>query len=69
MTKNPGTIKEIIDINLPRPRDNGELRTSADFSLLRHKIWELLHEKEVENSKGTVTDQDVAEKISEYATL
>lgn len=69
MTKNPGTIKEIIDVNLPRPRDNGELRTSADFSLLRHRIWELLHEKEVGNSKSAVTDQDVAEKISEYATL
>lgn len=42
MSKNPGTIKEIIDVNLPRPRDNGDLRSSPEFSNIRHNIWELL---------------------------
>jgi NitT/TauT family transport system ATP-binding protein len=69
MTKNPGTIREVIDIDLPRPRDNGEIRTSADFSLLRHKIWGLLHEKEAENKKASLKEQDIAEQISPSAAL
>lgn len=69
MTKNPGTIREVIDINLPRPRDNGEIRTSADFSLLRHKIWGLLHEKEAESKKVSLKEQDIAEEISPSAAL
>lgn len=69
MTKNPGTLKEIIDINLPRPRDNGELRTSADFSILRHRIWSLLHEAQTGDKPNPSQGQDVAEKISKYAAL
>lgn len=70
MTKNPGTIKEIIDINLPRPRENGDIRSSADFSLLRHRIWELLQDENPnESKKSTQNSKDVAEEISSYATL
>jgi NitT/TauT family transport system ATP-binding protein len=68
MSKNPGTIKEIINVNLPRPRDNGDLRSSADFSLLRHKIWELLQDSSIKDDKGK-KEQDVAEKISTSASL
>lgn len=49
MSKNPGTIKEIIDVNLPRPRDNGDLRSSPEFSNIRHNIWELLQCNEKQN--------------------
>ncbi|MBP2032945.1 NitT/TauT family transport system ATP-binding protein [Clostridium algifaecis] len=42
MSKNPGTIKEIIDINIPRPRENGDIKSSEEFTVLRHRIWELL---------------------------
>lgn len=49
MSKNPGTIKEIIDVNLPRPRDNGDLRSSPEFSNIRHHIWELLQCNEKQN--------------------
>lgn len=68
MTKNPGTIKEIINVNLPRPRENGDLRSSADFSLLRHKVWELLQDSPNKDNK-VKKEQDVAEEISTYVSL
>ncbi|PRR85438.1 ABC transporter ATP-binding protein [Clostridium luticellarii] len=45
MTKNPGTIKEIIDVDIPRPRESGDVKSSDKFSALRHRIWELLKNK------------------------
>ncbi len=41
MTSHPGTIKEIIPIDLPRPRDEA-IRDSAAFSEIRHYAWEQL---------------------------
>lgn len=38
VTARPGRIKEIIEIDLPRPR-NGELRSSKEFAANRHKVW------------------------------
>lgn len=69
MSKNPGTIKEIIDINLPRPRDNGYLRASVDFSRIRHKIWALLQDINVKDKKEKISNQDVAEEIFQYVNL
>lgn len=39
--RGPGRVKEIIDIDLPRPR-NAALRHSADFVALRQRAWESL---------------------------
>ncbi|MCX6179641.1 MAG: ABC transporter ATP-binding protein [Chlorobiales bacterium] len=38
VTARPGRIKEIIEIDLPRPR-NAELRSSNEFAANRHKVW------------------------------
>lgn len=66
MTANPGTLKEIVEINLPRPRNDG-VRSSTEFGWIRHKVWELLHD---ENGAQKVSDnQDVAEAISPSAAL
>lgn len=40
MSANPGTIKDIIQIELPRPRDG--IRASTEFGKLRQEIWQLL---------------------------
>lgn len=68
MSSNPGTIKEIVDINLPRPRQNGEIRSSAEFGWIRHKVWELLQNEDTAKKKY-LSDQDVAEAISPSAAL
>jgi NitT/TauT family transport system ATP-binding protein len=41
MSSPPGHIKEIIPIDLPRPRTE-EIRNSAEFARIRKNVWELL---------------------------
>jgi NitT/TauT family transport system ATP-binding protein len=41
VTARPGTVKEIIEIDLPRPRV-GDVRSSAGFAANRHKVWDAL---------------------------
>ncbi len=70
MTVNPGTIKEIIDIKLPRPRRVGDIRTSSDFSWIRHKVWESLQgEKPEEEIIKQAAERDIADEISTSAVL
>ncbi|MDR3255005.1 MAG: ABC transporter ATP-binding protein [Synergistaceae bacterium] len=46
MTENPGTIKEIVPINLPRPRISVEAGISEAYSAFVSRIWGLLHNAE-----------------------
>jgi NitT/TauT family transport system ATP-binding protein len=41
MSARPGCIREIINIDLPRPRTE-DIRNSADFARIRKSVWELL---------------------------
>jgi len=68
MSTNPGSIKEIIEIDLPRPR-NDAIRSSADFGWVRHKIWELLQNEPDLVEKKQLSDQSIAEAISSSAAL
>ena len=45
MTARPGSIKQIINIDLPRPRDIFSVRESADYLNYVHVITELLKEE------------------------
>ncbi len=38
MSKNPGRIKEIISVDIPRPR-NVSIKTSAHFQDIKQKLW------------------------------
>lgn len=49
LTKRPSTVKEIIKIDLQRPRELS-IRKSYDFIDYRNYIWDLLHSEE--NVKG-----------------
>ncbi|MDR2019956.1 MAG: ABC transporter ATP-binding protein [Treponema sp.] len=44
MSSRPGRIREIIAIDLPRPRTEG-IRNSVDFARIRKNLWELLQEE------------------------
>jgi NitT/TauT family transport system ATP-binding protein len=44
MTARPGRIKEVVDIDLPRPR-SVDMLTSAAFMRLKRRIMELIHEE------------------------
>lgn len=45
MTAHPGTVKEIIDIDLPRPRDISRIRTTLRYNELFQQIWNSLREE------------------------
>jgi NitT/TauT family transport system ATP-binding protein len=44
MSSRPGHIREIIDIDLPRPRTE-EIRNSVEFAKIRKNLWGLLQEE------------------------
>lgn len=45
MTAHPGTIKEIVDIDLPRPRDISQIRTTLRYNALFQQIWNSLRQE------------------------
>ncbi len=69
MSANPGVIKEIIDVKLPRPRRVGDVTSSADFSWIRHKVWESLQNGNKEVRNEIHSDKPLADEISAYAVL
>lgn len=44
MTARPGAVKEIIEIDLPRPR-GGDIRASTEFNAHRGRVWEALRDE------------------------
>ncbi len=50
MTARPGVIKQIIEIDLPRPRD-GDIRSSTEFADNRYKVWTALKEEVIKAQK------------------
>ncbi|MDB5851265.1 MAG: transporter ATP-binding protein [Rhodoferax sp.] len=53
MTRRPGSIKEIIDIDLPRPRQ-AELRNTEAFVHLRQRAWDVLKDEVQMGQPGAV---------------
>ena len=48
MGSKPGRVKQIVPINLPRPRQLAEIRAHPDFSTLRNFIWASIREESLE---------------------
>jgi len=44
MTARPGGVKEVLDVDLPRPRTRGSIPTD-EFTTLRERVWELLSDE------------------------
>ncbi|MDR1313335.1 MAG: ABC transporter ATP-binding protein [Deltaproteobacteria bacterium] len=44
MSPNPGRIRAVIGVELPRPRTNREMRASGAFAAVRQIVWENLQE-------------------------
>lgn len=53
MTRRPGCCKEIVDVPLPRPRDEDVMDTQEFITLRRH-LWHTLREEQVNSSGGSV---------------
>jgi len=68
MTVNPGTVREVVPIHLPRPRQDSSVRSSPGFGLVRHKIWELLQNGPPEDEERR-SGASLADVISPTAVL
>ncbi len=54
MGRNPGRIRETIDVPFPRPRD-ASIRTDPHFTMLKARLWEGLKDESVADS-DTIAD-------------
>ncbi len=45
MTNRPGTIKTVVDIDLPRPRSVLDMHSNEQFFEIRSRIWTALREE------------------------
>ena len=67
MTNGPAaTIGEILDVNLPRPRDRLALAEDADFIHYRQQVLEFLYDKQ-KNPQIEKKPTDPARKLQEVA--
>jgi len=49
----PGKIKEIVEVNFPRPRmSNSEVKTSREYAQLRDHIWTLVKDEASQTNRG-----------------
>jgi NitT/TauT family transport system ATP-binding protein len=48
----PGQIKEIVDVNLPRPRFDYDVKTLPEYSELRDRIWRLVKDEAIQSARG-----------------
>lgn len=74
MSANPGKVKEIVKVGLPRPRRVGDVLSTTDFSLVRYRVWELLQNQgeplpPVGEAPHVAKDIHLEEQISASAVL
>jgi NitT/TauT family transport system ATP-binding protein len=70
MTGNPGQVKEIIDVDLPDERKAGDVKNSASFNWIVHKVWNALHDVTDDAQVDTQSDTlDVGEEIEPNTAL
>lgn len=68
MSANPGTLKEIVNIGLRRPRDG--VRSTPEFGMIREKISNLLHNTDEEApQQSSGSKLKLADVIEESAAL
>jgi NitT/TauT family transport system ATP-binding protein len=60
VSNRPGTIREIIDVDLPRPRfdERNDIKRSARFGEIRSHLWELLSGEALGAKSGSVLEQE-----------
>ncbi|MGI1661517.1 ABC transporter ATP-binding protein [Palleronia sp. KMU-117] len=52
ISRRPGRIKEVIDVNLPRPRFDQELKSLPEYTELRERIWRLVKDEALSGAHG-----------------
>ena len=52
ISRRPGLIKEVIDVNLPRPRFDQELKSLPEYAEIREHIWRLVKDEALSGAHG-----------------
>jgi NitT/TauT family transport system ATP-binding protein len=52
ISRRPGRIKEVLDVNLPRPRFDQELKSLPEYTELRERIWRLVKDEALSGAHG-----------------
>jgi NitT/TauT family transport system ATP-binding protein len=53
MTAGPATVKDVVSIDLPRPRRVEEIRLTEAFTQLYRQVWDSLREEvEITRARG-----------------
>ncbi len=52
MTAHPGTIKDVVQVPLARPRDQATMRSDPEFARLFARIWESLRSEVLDARAG-----------------
>jgi nitrate/nitrite transport system ATP-binding protein len=66
MTNGPAaTIGDILEVNLPRPRNRVELSDNADYNHYRHEVLKFLYERQRRPGEGS--EQEDKEGVSDEA--
>ncbi|HEX3792556.1 MAG TPA: ABC transporter ATP-binding protein [Pseudonocardiaceae bacterium] len=60
MTRRPGTIKAVVDIPLPRPRNVYEIAETAEFAEIHQELWGFF-KTEIEMAGPPPTDEQAGE--------
>ncbi|MDR1640575.1 MAG: ABC transporter ATP-binding protein [Clostridiales bacterium] len=76
MSKSPGTVKEVVNVALPRPRRIKDVRNTPAFRLATGQVWDLLqnkaHESEADDSaeaKSAKPSFDIGNEILPDAVI
>lgn len=51
----PGRIKDIVPVDLPRPRFDYDVKTVPEYSELRDHVWQLVKDEALETARGART--------------
>lgn len=72
MGANPGRVKAVVKVDLPRPRSSAQMNTSSDFAWIRNKVYDLLQSDVPTDNKTAHThnsDRSIAQEITSDAVI
>ncbi|KPP83899.1 MAG: NitT/TauT family transport system ATP-binding protein [Rhodobacteraceae bacterium HLUCCA08] len=52
ISRRPGRIKEVVDVNLPRPRFDGDVKSRPEYAKIRERIWDLVKAEALSGAHG-----------------
>ena len=52
ISRRPGQIKEVLDVNLPRPRFDKDIKSLPEYAELRERIWNLVKDEALSGAHG-----------------